>query len=513
MAHIQIFKKRTPRSTKKTFFMSEKEHFVKRKCTESPKQYADLVDSDSESGDGGDYQPHHSKAVKNASQACGEAMKASPLREVSRMFNNFSEIRPDDSFVGYDAYSRAVCVSFLGGGGQSKGAVEYCWIPLDALKNDARHNKTFLSEIEEYTQREDEKFWGNPRGYIEAADKEMWDLPRSSVTDWHSTTVKEPFLAMTLPSTEFPECVIFFKLSDRKTNGGTTYTSLKVLVESLMGGGKDTLARHLLKFAVNHANAIRHFIAEGDELKINKFFGFQVFLKDLTRNTLVPHVEPEKSGSFLQSLNPNYAIDVLRPVAEKYLNSKMGHDVKLLKQFMRTDLPRLAHDGKSYAGMVISLKTDTLFQGMLEKMEAAIDKVSSTNVKKTQSADVEAGIEASDAPFEYEDKKVDFSMDDDTQPSKKEAKNKKAEVERPGVMPMDMSPFELPEDLAGKVIKFFVSPSRTVVIGKTKRPNAEFDDLLMAATMISRDEQTKDNAPFALGGNSLPYKKRGRSAS
>ena len=71
---------------------------------------------------------------------------------------------------------------------------------------------------------------------------------------------------------------------------------------------------------------------------------------------------------------------------------------------------------------------------------------------------------------------------------------------------MDLGGFDLPAGLAGKTVKFFASPPRapTKIIGN---PNTKMDALVMAASIISRNEKTKDNAPFALAGNTAHYKK------
>jgi hypothetical protein len=516
--------------------MSEKNSdFVKRSCTKSPKRYTDVSNSDDESKDDDLYSPHFG----------GGAQVVMAKKNSSKMFNAFSEIREDNSLVGYDGYSRAVCVAFIGTGGEKRGATEYCWIPLDALKNDARDNPVFLREIEEYVKMEDGKFWRNPPQYIEAVDQAMWSIPRSSITNWHSTIVKDPFIAMTLPTPECNECIVFFKLSDRKTNGGTTYTSLKVLVESLMDGGKDTIARNLLKFARNHANVIRRFIASGDEAQIKKFFGFSIALSNLSQKTPDANA-PLQSRLFLQSIDPNYARDLLRPVAEKYLSRK-SYDADLWGWYE----PLVS----SYAGVVPA--TYTVPDNVVLKMAAVIDKLSSSSsassasssgqgssltftVPEADQADIEASdapfvyerkkvdfamggkeeeaeqadIEASDAPFVYEGKKVDFAMGGKeegdyyyVQGGKKRGRDQRPKSDgRPGVMPMDLEEFDLPADFAGKTIKFVSSPSRnTVIIGG---PFSKLDNLVMAASIISRDEETKDNGPFALGGNMKPYKKR-----
>ena len=484
--------------------MSEKNSdFVKRSCTKSPKRYTDVSNSDDESKDDDLYSPHFG----------GGAQVVMAKKNSSKMFNAFSEIREDNSLVGYDGYSRAVCVAFIGTGGEKRGATEYCWIPLDALKNDARDNPVFLREIEEYVKMEDGKFWRNPPQYIEAVDQAMWSIPRSSITNWHSTTVKDPFIAMTLPTPECNECIVFFKLSDRKTNGGTTYTSLKVLVESLMDGGKDTIARNLLKFARNHANVIRRFIASGDEAQIKKFFGFSIALSNLSQKTPDANA-PLQSRLFLQSIDPNYARDLLRPVAEKYLSRK-SYDADLWGWYE----PLVS----SCAGVVPA--TYTVPDSVVLKMAAVIDKLSSSSASSSSSGQVssltftvpeadQADIEASDAPFVYEGKKVDFAMGEKeeggyyyVQGGKKRGRDQRPKLDgRPGVMPIDLEEFDLPADFAGKTIKFVSSPSRnTVIIGG---PFSKLDNLVMAASIISRDEETKDNGPFALGGNMKPYKKR-----
>jgi hypothetical protein len=464
-----------------------------------------VPNSDDESKDDDLYSPHFG----------GGAQVVMAKKNSSKMFNAFSEIREDNSLVGYDGYSRAVCVAFIGTGGEKRGATEYCWIPLDALKNDARDNPVFLREIEEYVKMEDGKFWRNPPQYIEAVDQAMWSIPRSSITNWHSTIVKDPFIAMTLPTPECNECIVFFKLSDRKTNGGTTYTSLKVLVESLMDGGKDTIARNLLKFARNHANVIRRFIASGDEAQIKKFFGFSIALSNLSQKT--PYADaPLQSRLFLQSIDPNYARDLLRPVAEKYLSRK-SYDADLWGWYE----PLVS----SYAGVVPA--TYTVPDNVVLKMAAVIDKLSSSSSASSASSSGQgssltftvpeadqADIEASDAPFVYERKKVDFAMGGKeegdyyyVQGGKKRGRDQRPKSDgRPGVMPIDLEEFDLPADFAGKTIKFVSSPSRnTVIIGG---PFSKLDNLVMAASIISRDEETKDNGPFALGGNMKPYKKR-----
>ena len=463
--------------------MSEiKDGFVRRTCTKSPKRYADVLSSGDESKDYDVYDPYFGVAHFDVAAA-----KKAPAPASAKMFSGYSEIRNEDSLVGYDGYSRAICVAFLG----NKGEIENCWIPLDALKNDARYNPEFLLEIEKYAAEEDEKFWTNPPRYIEMADKDTWDLPRSSVTQWHSTIVKDPFVAMTLPKSECAECLIFFKLSARKFNGGTTYTLLKVLIESLMGGGHDAIARNVLRFARNYTEAMHYFLASGDETKIRKFFGFPIILDDLARKMIGSPVagSAEKSRNFLQSINPNYAREMLRPVAEKYLRER-ACDMQLLSWFKSTDAPTTTPPPPS------------LFtRNVLLKMEALIDKLSTKPRSPLILEVAEADIEASDAPFNYEGKTVDFSA---------VGGGKRKKRESPGVMPADIEDFDLPEDFAGKRVKFFMSPTR--VITDPAERHTKLDVLAMVASMSSRDEQTKDNGPFALRGFPSPYKKRDWSA-
>jgi hypothetical protein len=478
--------------------MSEekKDQYVKRSCTKSPKRYADVLNSEDES-----------YMYDQDSSELGEAAKtASP-----QIFIGFSEIRTENPLVGYDGHSRAICVALIGA---DRGAIEYSWIPLDALRNDAKHHPYFLSKIEEFAAKEDKLFWPNQSHYIAAADQRMWELPRSSVINWHSTIVKDPFIAMALPTPECNECIVFFKLSCRKYNGGTTYSSLKVLVEGLMVGGQYAIARNLLKFARNHTDAIHHFIASGDEIKIQKFFGFSIILDDLAQKTIVPFSTQVKTSAekrlFLESFNPNYAKDVLRPLAEKYLGSK-SYDMELFRWYKSADTAA-GDTAASYAGAMLQAtkKNDSWFEGMLLKMEVVIDKLSSTTTKSSsQPISMEeetADIEASDVPFNYEGKRVNFEAECagcGSSPSLPQIKTKKAKKrdDTIGLIPLDMEREEdFPKAYAGKKIKFFTSQAAS-------RPN--LDALLMAASMISREEETQNNTPFALGGyQQLPYKKR-----
>jgi hypothetical protein len=495
----------------------ENDDFVKRNCTKSLKRYIEASNSDDESKDDAIYDSHYGTACVGG----GAGKKVS-----SKMFNAFSEIRAENSLVGYDGYSRAVCVAFIGCAGENKGTVEYCWIPLDALKLDARYNPDFLHEIETFVQVEDGKFWQNPAQYIEEVEKTLWNIPRSSVTNWHSTTVKDPFVAIALPTPECMECVVFFKLSDRKINGGTTYTSLKVLVESLMSCGGDAVARNLLKFARNHADVVGRLIASGDEIRIKKLFGFPIVFSDLSRKMLVPSPSapsaeggcPGMTRMFLESFDPNYARRVLRPVAEKFLSAK-SYDAELLGWYRGGADLEGGGGGcgslSSYAGMLATVQgpANIAFENILAKMEGVIDKLSliggekkrgslsvgTVSVSTVKEEEVEGlGIEASDAPFIYNGKRTDFGEGG--------GMARRIAGESPGVMPMDLGGFDLPAGLAGKTVKFFASPPRapTKIIGN---PNTKMDALVMAASIISRDEKTKDNAPFALAGNTAHYKK------
>jgi len=501
----------------------EKDDFVKRNCTKSLKRYTEASNSDDEGKDDATYDSHYAR----------ECVGGAGKKTSSKIFNAFSEIRVENSLVGYDGYSRAVCVAFIGVGGENKGTVEYCWIPLDALKLDARYNPDFLHEIETFVQVEDGKFWQNPAQYIETIGETLWNIPRSSVTNWHSTIIKEPFVAIALPTPECTECVVFFKLSDRKINGGTTYTSLKVLVESLMSGGGDAVARNLLKFARNHADAVGRLTASGDEIRIKKLFGFSILFGDLSRQTLVPSPSadggcPGMTRMFLESFDPNYARRVLRPVAEKFLSAK-SYDAELLGWYRGGADLEGGGGGcgslSSYAGMLATVQgpANIAFENILARMEGVIDKLSLIREKKggslsmsvdtlsvgtVKEEEVEGlGIEASDTPFIYNGKRTYFGGGEYNGKHKRGGMARMIAGESPGVMPMDLGEFDLPAGLAGKTVKFFSSPPRvpTKIIDN---PNIKMDALVMVASTISRDEETKDNGALALAGNPAHYKKR-----
>ena len=341
-----------------------------RSCAQGRKSYTDLIDS----GD--------------------ECEITSPsTTKPTRQPEGFHQIRETNSTVMYCGFSNNVCVAFLKKQKHKTPIDEYIWIPQDALKHDAQHNKVFLEEINEYVEKQSEIFWDNPEQYIfNHRESGLWSNPRQSSINYESPLVKAPFACIHFPNNNISVSLVFIQFASKCVNGGTTYNSLKVVAEELekkpqSDTTSDAIARCLVRFVYDSSKYLSQYASlrsSSDVVeranRIKKLMGLNIVLEGqmLSSDSIW---SPDQAERFIQSIQYEIPRNDTHKLALKVLRPGLSCDSDILEWYQQAH-PIALQQGE-HPHQWISNK--------LEKMEATINRLSVFPEEKT-SPKIKAGV-------------------------------------------------------------------------------------------------------------------------